>query len=197
VFNSKFPPEAFYRLLCTDYLPESVERVLYLDSDIIINGSLDELWGIDLTDYMFAAAVDAHNLTKDLFFYKQRIGLPIDVEYVNSGVLLMNLGFMRAAGAIDEVIKQAPAYRLRLQYPDQDMINLLFHDYILHIDRHMYNNSPAFNDGRQRVFQHGCPVVIHFYGATKPWEPFYPTNGEIPQKVKKLYDFYAALSVEM
>jgi lipopolysaccharide biosynthesis glycosyltransferase len=55
---TRLPKETYYRLLCLDYLPIRLKRVLYLDCDVLINGSLKELYKTDLTGYLFAAADD-------------------------------------------------------------------------------------------------------------------------------------------
>jgi lipopolysaccharide biosynthesis glycosyltransferase len=191
-----FPPEIFYRLLATEYLPENIRRVLYLDSDIIINGSLESLYNINLTDgekrYLFAAATDPNNFTVDSVFRKQNLGLPLHMEYVNSGVLLMDLAFMRESGATAAIIKQIPSYGASMVLPDQDLLNVLFHQDILHIDPYMYNYFPSSSRSRLHEFGVGYPVIIHYSGI-KPWKGVYPTHNEFTQKAKALYDFYASL----
>jgi lipopolysaccharide biosynthesis glycosyltransferase len=191
-----FPPEIFYRLLAAEYIPESVRRVLYLDSDIIVNGSLESLFNISLTDggkrYLFAAATDPNNFTVDSVFRKQKLGLPLDVEYVNSGVLLMDLALMRELGTTAEIIKQIPHYGETVELPDQDLLNVLFHRDILHVDPYMYNYFPASSRSRLSEFKAGYPAVIHYSGI-KPWIGVYPTHNEFTQKAKALYEYYASL----
>jgi lipopolysaccharide biosynthesis glycosyltransferase len=193
-----FPPEIFYRLFAAEYLPDSVKRVLYLDGDIIINGALESLFNIDLSGgenrrrYMFAAATDPNNTTAEYVFRKQSLGLPLEVEYVNSGVLLMDLELMRESGATAEIMKHIPFCGEHMVLPDQDLLNVFFHKDILHIDPYVYNYFPASSRSRLGEFRPGYPAVIHYAGI-KPWKAFYPSHNEYTQKAKALYDFYAAL----
>jgi lipopolysaccharide biosynthesis glycosyltransferase len=191
-----FPPEIFYRLLATEYLPETVRRALYLDGDTIVNGPLESLFNLDLTDggkrCSFAAATDPNNGTVDSVFRKQRLGLPLEAEYVNTGVLLIDLARLRESGAVPEILKQIPYYGATAVLPDQDLLNVLFQNQILHIDPYTYNYFPASSHSRLHEFRTGYPAVIHYAGI-KPWKAFYPTQNEFTQKAKALYDFYAAL----
>ena len=81
----------FYRLYAGELLPQSVNRVLYLDGDIIVTGDLSQLWGIDMTGRAVAAvddAVFANKRPKELHY-------PEEAGYFNAGVLLMNLDYWR------------------------------------------------------------------------------------------------------
>lgn len=80
VVTEMFPTEAFCRIFSAEYLPSSIDRVLYLDSDIIVNGSLLELYNTRLCisskkrinkNFLFAAAYDCVALLpKDSDMYK-------------------------------------------------------------------------------------------------------------------------------
>lgn len=198
--SDEFPPEAFYRLFCLDYLPGSIKRVLYLDSDLIVNGSLADLFNLKLTEgagencrrYIFAAAADADSHTQRMVRHKQKLGFPPGLEYVNSGVLLMDLDAMGAYVTTAEIIAQIPNYRARLTYPDQDLLNLLFAQNICYLDRYVYNYVPISSSSWLTDLRQGCPAVIHFAGK-KPWDPHYLTNTQFRRSAKALYDFYASL----
>ena len=73
----------YYRLLIADILPKEIDRVLYLDCDIIVNDSLEELWGIDMTGKAIAASPQigsGHDC--------ERLGYPIEDGYFNAGQFL-------------------------------------------------------------------------------------------------------------
>lgn len=76
---------AYARLFLPSLLPD-VDRLLYLDCDTIVVDSLEALWHTPLEDAYIAGVQD----TVDVFFQKV-IGLPPEVPYINSGVLLINL----------------------------------------------------------------------------------------------------------
>lgn len=56
--NENWSKAMYYRLLVADLLPESVEKIIYFDCDIIVTRSLREMWDIDITDYAIAGVVD-------------------------------------------------------------------------------------------------------------------------------------------
>jgi lipopolysaccharide biosynthesis glycosyltransferase len=192
-----YPPEAFYRLLCTDYLPHSVRRVLYLDGDIIVNGSLESLYSLSMTRgdkrCLFAAATDPFNYTVFKLFHKQNLGLPADTDYVNSGVLLMDIELMRETTSAAEIIAKIPKYLPRLKLPDQDLLNVLFAEDIIRIDAERYNWCPSLSGSWIQDIRQGYPAVIHFAGPEKPWDPTFPTPNRASQKAKALYGYYASL----
>ena len=79
----------YYRLLACKFLPSDLDKVLYLDPDIIVINELRSLYELDLSGYLFAAAYHKRIPIKEI----NRIRLKayeMD-EYYNSGVLLMNL----------------------------------------------------------------------------------------------------------
>lgn len=126
-------------LLHTDIRREKVEelkdekRVLYLDPDIIVNGSLRAFYHMDFEGAQLAAARDRPTGTDHV----QR--LQIKHAYVNSGMLLMNLEKMRERGK-EELLRLLDEKKEELQFPDQDLINLFWTD--LKQVEDAYNISP-------------------------------------------------------
>ncbi|MDU0893758.1 MAG: glycosyltransferase, partial [Anaerococcus sp.] len=52
-----YTSEMYYRLLAYKYLPEDLDRVLYLDPDILVLNSLETLYKSDFCDNLFMAAI--------------------------------------------------------------------------------------------------------------------------------------------
>jgi len=50
----------YYRLLAFKFLPEELDRILYLDPDILVINPIDELYNMDIDNYLYAAAY--HNI---------------------------------------------------------------------------------------------------------------------------------------
>ena len=87
MLNSKnlknhFTPYAQLRLFA-DMIPELPEKLIYLDTDTIVNGDLNELFSVDITDYEIACVDDLYNWLNP---YRWKVK-----HYFNSGVLLMNM----------------------------------------------------------------------------------------------------------
>ncbi|NRB06787.1 MAG: hypothetical protein HRU34_05410 [Richelia sp.] len=76
----------YFRLLVTEILPKTLDKVISLDSDLIVNGSLNELFNIDVINYALAAYGGKVITTKQ--------GLRLEVNYsCNAGVMLINLDY--------------------------------------------------------------------------------------------------------
>ena len=101
--TDRFPKEMYYRIFAAKYLPEDVDRVLYLDPDIIVNGSLNELYEIPLGENYFAAA--SHNGKIMRLINGLRLGLKKGTPYINSGVLLINLELLRREQNYEDVFE--------------------------------------------------------------------------------------------
>ena len=207
--KTRLPMETYYRLLCMNHLPESIDKVLYLDCDIIINGSLEPLFDIDLTGYLFAAADDyvevigknSEPTARQRAVIDQYI--PKTCRYVNSGVLLINLESLRKVITTEEIITKIDEYGDVLVWHDQDFINYHFYEHILHLDCTLYNYFPVYWYWEE--LKPGKPVIIHFAGVFKPWkedyfsrcEPFAVAYQErtrpFIRQAKELYEKYAEM----
>ena len=87
--TTRYPTEMYYRIFAAKYLPEALERVLYLDPDVVVNGPVRPLYETPMGDCLFAAA--SH--VRELFRRVNELRLDMDERspYINSGVMLMNL----------------------------------------------------------------------------------------------------------
>ena len=74
------------RLVIDKLLPETIDKILYLDGDTIVRGNLSELWNTDISEYILAASIEP---TVDRERKKQ-LGLE-KLPYYNAGILLINL----------------------------------------------------------------------------------------------------------
>ena len=132
-FPSKVPhisKEAYFRLYAPFLLPQDMDRILYLDSDIIINGNIEELYNIDFEDAIFAATenIDLNpNFQEDT---NKRLGLPLDNKYINSGVLLINLKKYKDFITEDNINQYIDENYENIIYMDQDIINKMFYQQI-------------------------------------------------------------------
>ena len=176
--TDRYPQEIYYRIFAARYLPESLDRVLYLDPDIIVNGSILPLYELPMEDYFFAAASHAGHIL-------QRMNsLRLDVEenspYINSGVMLMNLDRLRWEQDYDDVFHFIEEHRGLLFLPDQDIISGLYGSKIYALDPFRYNMT-------ERLYQTHAPfekdldldwvrrnsIIIHYCGRNKPWKKNY------------------------
>lgn len=136
VTKSRFTLATFYRFLILNVLPENIDRCIYLDSDIIVNLDIKELWQIELGDKPLAAApeveinyLDHPVVGRTKFLVVQ--GLTAYEDYFNSGVLMMNLTYLRRAqDRLLEGVKFLNSHP-EMKHLDQDILNWLFSkDYV-------------------------------------------------------------------
>jgi lipopolysaccharide biosynthesis glycosyltransferase len=110
---------AYFRLIMTRWLPESLEKILYLDCDMIAMLSLDELFATDLEGKFAAVVAEADSLP-------HLASLNLSYPYFNSGMVLFNLKQCRQDRMEERAFEFAEKYREMLHFPDQDIFNVIF-----------------------------------------------------------------------
>lgn len=163
--------EAYYRLMLQDILPEEVDRILYLDIDIIVNKPLDELYDMDFEGKLLCACSEpfsgAFADARDLIF-KEFINQKF--VYFNSGVLLLNIESMRKKYCLEDYLKAAEKLNYQMVTPDQDLLNYVHWQEVKYIDASKYNLYArfAYNCGVRYEEVKEKVTIIHFLG-NKPW----------------------------
>lgn len=123
----------YARLFVSSDLPKDLDRVLYLDCDIIINRSIRELWNLDLKGKTIGALMDAFSK-----YYRQNIDLEENDIMFNSGVMLINLQRWREQKIEENLMRFIASKKGRIQQGDQGALNaVLSHD--------TYCFEPRFN----------------------------------------------------
>ena len=176
--TARYPQEIYYRIFAARYLPQSHDRILYLDPDIIVNGSIKELYQLPVEDYFFAAASHTGEFLR--IFNGIRLEMEEDSPYINSGVMLMNLDLLRREQNYEDVFHFIEEMKSRLILPDQDIISSLYGSRIYALDTFRYNmterlfqwHSP-FEKGLDLHWVREHSVIIHYCGRNKPWKEKY------------------------
>lgn len=180
--TDRYPDIIYYRLLAQQYLPTTLERILYLDVDTLIINDLQPLYQLDLGTNLYAAA--SHTAITDNVrdsFNQLRLGNYEAESYYNSGVLLYNLPLIRQQVKPTAIKDYIAAKKLTLLLPDQDILNGLYGHQIKKIADERYNFDArrsaiyfALSNGvwdLDWVITH--TVVLHFCGRDKPWKKDY------------------------
>ena len=170
-------PAAYLRLVLGEVMPLSVQRVLYLDCDILVRQPLDALWALDLDGHVLGA-VAAPNDPENC----RRLQLDNGRGYFNSGVLLIDLDRYRRFGVYRKAIHFVQCHPERIRWHDQDVLNHLLRDHWLSIADCWNVTTPWWlisgdtlrPDVDLRDPDHHLPFVpalIHFTGGGwyKPW----------------------------
>lgn len=175
----------FNRLFILDLLPNDVEKVLYFDSDTIVEDSLFELWNTNIEDY-YLAGVDDCLSSK----YRELVDLKANGVYVNSGVLLFNLKKWREDKVKDQLIDYLISCNGYFVFNEQSVLNSFFENKILILDQKYNVNSlvylfsykqllklrKPFNysySEKELIESREKPVITHFTGnflvLRRPW----------------------------
>ena len=169
--------ETYYRLLIGDILPESVDRLLYLDPDIVINGNLTDFYNLDMQGNTVAAGAHLFGFMEKINL--ARLGMKKSNRYINAGVLLIDLDMWRKSVTLNQIFEFITANIKKLLLADQDVINVMFEHSMLYIDERLYNlDEKTFSvysrrsAGEKKIdldWVRNNTVVIHFNGKHKPW----------------------------
>lgn len=171
----------YYRLLAAEFLPDTLDKILYLDPDILVVNPLRPLYDSDISGYLFAAAMHSGLTGISGYVNKLRFLEEGTEFYFNSGVLLMNLSSMRKEMHREEIFEFVEKYKDFLILPDQDVLNGLYNTRILPLDESFWNydvrkyeSYRLASQGRRDmdwVMEH--TAILHFCGKNKPWNPKY------------------------
>ena len=171
--NNVFPWLSFYRCVLASILPSTISRVIYLDSDTLVLGSLKELWDTNLNQLALAGVQDTVSPNPSYF---ERLQYAPSYNYINGGVLLLNLAYWRKHNIEQQCIKYYQQYPDRIILNDQDILNALLYDQKVLIDikwnvqddfyRNNRYTSPAWKPSYTDAILH--PIILHYSGR-KPW----------------------------
>jgi lipopolysaccharide biosynthesis glycosyltransferase len=171
VTQGHFAKANFYRLYMTQFLDDSVDKVIYLDSDLLVLKDLRELWQTSIENFSLAAVETPEP--------DQQAALGIK-NYYNSGVMIINVNYWRKNNVMELFNKTINDHKSVLKYCDQDVLNIAFHNNILNLSS-VWNHSVKEFTRQTRI--------LHFMGVHKPWSKHYSRNFG-----KKLYYRYLMLT---
>ena len=178
----RYYSQSINRLLPQLAVPSTVERLLYLDTDVIVNGSLESFYDTDFEEnFIVCPAVRRDGQNGGPFWDQEagvynmiRIPLAEDELYFNSGVLLLNVARFRTIDITfyDRIVD---VYRGLIVFADQDILNIAFKNGTKRIiDRRLNCTIPdnmRLRKGEFRWIQREV-IVLHYVVWRKPWMPW-------------------------
>ncbi|MGC0124760.1 glycosyltransferase [Providencia sp. 2024EL-00811] len=163
----------YFRFIIADYFSNQLNRMIYMDADIMCQGTLQPLLNIQFKDDEIAAVVPE----RDRNWWQKRadaLGVPsIASGYFNAGFLVLNLvnwsKFDISTKAMD--LLSQDAVKAKLSYLDQDILNMLLTGKVIYLDG-KYNTQYSINYELQKGKKENPitpeTVLIHYIGPTKP-----------------------------
>lgn len=170
------PLEAYLRLLLPEILPDR-EKILYLDADLLVLGSLSNLWDFPIEQKAVAAAIDSMTIFKgSALEHFKALQLPAEHLYFNTGVLLLNLKVLREIKLLETVKEWAAEHSDLMIHSDQDVLNVILAGNISYFHLRWNLQVPLIAPiklGWQCTQEHitavSDPAIIHYVTYRKPW----------------------------
>lgn len=183
---------AYFRLLLADILPNSIDKILYLDVDMIVLKDVSEIFELELDGYGLAATLDQMPYTSQ---HRLQLHIPANQKTFCSGLMYLNLSYWRENNVTPKLLEYAKRRRKEVHLHDQDVLNYFFKNswFLLSPkwNRYATSNRALRCDGYQLFdYQEYCldPYIIHYAAVgVKPWFA-------APTPLKKLYIKYLKLS---
>lgn len=153
----------YFRLFIPAMFPE-YDKGIYIDSDVIVCGDLAELFDTDLKDNLMGACTDLSvaDVPELVNYMENAVGVKKE-EYINSGVLLMNLKKMREQNLESHFLNLLNTYHFDCIAPDQDYLNAICNGKILYLGQE-WDTMP--NQSAEPLKD---PKLIHYNLFSKPW----------------------------
>lgn len=166
----------YYRLFTADIIPDDIDKVIYLDCDIVVTTSLMKLWDTDITNYALGAIYQSHEHNEYSNCYN-RLEIPKEIGYFNAGVLLINLSYWRKNNVQERLLRFIKENHNIIYAHDQDVLNAVLYKETKVLS-HTWNFRDCFLSKRiytypsnvdySEILEH--PAIIHFVSKPKPWE---------------------------
>lgn len=164
----------YYRLFITKIISDSsINRILYLDCDIVVLKDIAVLFSIDMSDYTIAAVRDINQpMYEEQAF---QISFSYRDRYFNSGVLLINMKKWITDDIEHKLIKFCKKER-KVYFPDQDALNKIFRDKWMELPPYwnrfnlVHYKKLFFKNKRDLLDYIYNPAIVHFASPTaRPW----------------------------
>lgn len=185
VAHSVYAEEAYYRML-TPWILAQYKKAIVMDCDIIIKRDLAELYSTDVSGYLVAGVKDIvfqgilNGTVPGTYEYVlNEMKMQDPYEYVNTGVLVMNLEEWRKEYTQEEVIDIANSKKFRIQ--EQDILNVLFEgkmktlevgwNYYVPVSEFLKQSLEFAPATSHQIYKEAGekPYLIHYAGVPKPW----------------------------
>jgi lipopolysaccharide biosynthesis glycosyltransferase len=175
--------ETYSRLLAPYVLPPACDRVVYLDSDLVVLNDISVLNDSADSRCTVAAVPDLlypYVSWESVVFNHVELGIPASNRYFNAGVMVINLASWREQKVTSRVIEYLQAHKDKVHYHDQGGLNAILHDQWLQLDLRwnqthaiLYSERwrPAGYSRKVWAESKNDPFIVHYTGGAKPWQP--------------------------
>lgn len=173
-FNGKkmYSIATYYRMFLPSLLPKEIDRVLYLDCDIIVLQDVSELFNLNMDEYGIAAVKDSSPFDS---YHRFKMGLGLQHSAFCAGMMIVNLDYWRENDSQSRLLEYATRSWENVYMQDQDALNYVFRDAWFQLP-YKWGKTPlavAPVDKSQRWFDIkeyvNSPCIYHYSAHVKPW----------------------------
>ena len=175
IYHQKLSMAAFYRIALFSLVTDC-SKVLYLDADVICLKSLIGLRTYSMGDTVALVVPDL----KRMITYGNKIGLPQDHIYFNSGVMLVNLSAWQKENFFTRVQDICKEKHKVIQFEDQDLLNFALVGRVQYLPIY-YNMLCPIDEKKEECF------LLHFASHPKPWSEYWTLNPQCILWTKQIY----------
>ncbi len=164
----------YYKIIIPSILEKITDKVLYLDTDIVVFKDIGELWDTKIDNNVLGAINDTN------FEACYRLGFPFEYNYFNAGVLLLNCRIWVIENLSQKLFEYIKLYSNKLDYHEQDALNANIKGNWLRLPPKYNQMSILFEVDRNILLKiytqdeikeaDKFPIIIHFSGSSKPWD---------------------------
>ena len=153
----------YYRLLIADMHPE-YDKVIYIDSDTIVQGDISELFKENIDDHYLGACHEQVMVQIDEYgeYVEKCLGISRH-NFFNAGILLINCKEFRDKQLLHRFLEELHAYDFVVTQ-DEDYLNLITKDHVKFLDQRW--NTEIFNEISYPIEE---AKIIHYIMFCKPW----------------------------
>lgn len=171
VFSEHFNSAVYYRLMMAEVIEE--EKILYLDSDIVVNDCIKGIFENNIDKYFLGAVVDPG------FTRHGDLGMTRSSEYFNAGVMYVNLKKWREENVFEKCMNYLNNKSETIKLADQDVLNaivdgswkpmaLKYNQQAVVFVPDFFKKYRFFSFEELRIAIEK-PIIIHYTGSLKPW----------------------------
>jgi len=159
-----------------------LDKVLYLDCDIIVEGDVLELFSLDLEGNHVACVQDFIIVTTKRYipYLKNTLKLSNYKKYFNSGVMVFDIDVLKNTNFLADCFTILQSLD-KPKWPDQDVLNIIFQGKTLYLDKkwNYFSATKPFSYKNYELIKYdSTPRIIHFIGSKKPWAALQTPIGE-------------------
>lgn len=191
--SERYPRQIYYRLFAPLLLPQNLQRILYLDVDTVVVGPLGELYEMDFDGSLYIGCTHTRSLLTRL--NQARLQSEKAQQYINTGVLMMNLPLLRQTIDPEQISRYAISHKYALILPDQDILTALYGDRVKLADPLRFNLSDRIlgfynaSHSLEKIdldWVRKNTSIVHYCGRNKPWTAGY--SGTLGTFYRELYE---------